>query len=552
MLVKSREQNVGSPRDLVSEAGENNGAGGTLSEKNGLGSLSSSDFPPRPKSDESLPTIYLDGSEQGKKTSEAATRSSQPLCDKSSEGKDDTKKLDAGKDAPKKLTMAEQLALFEKQALAVFPKLDTNNDGVLTRAELGAGVESDKFTDEEAKVVALLYDKQSQIAGHNKEGRFQSSGITKADITKPYTPLAKNWEKMLDVMGPHVWADYDFDKSDTDKNGVLSKEELSKALEVARADTEKYKLSGRDIKSIQYLQDNFDNMKSSAKGISKKDIEDRYLSVEETPEFQLVNSIGTYMGSKQQWKKGSDRLYANPDRPEESVNPEAVKQGILGDCAFHAYLASMAVSTPHRIQNMIHDNKDGTYTVTFPGDVDRPITVKKPTNVERELYLREKAEHGIWPLVMEKAFGEYKQQTSWWRRGNTSLEGASGGEHMWTHPTFKLLTGKSMDADLLSTASFKEVENKVVKALADGRIVTCSDTRPAVVQWMSSPTSKDGYYRGHVHSVVAYDPKGPDGGTFTIRNPWGGGSGVRGTSTLSMRKFRQNFRTIEYEPRLFE
>jgi hypothetical protein len=43
--------------------------------------------------------------------------------------------------------------------------------------------------------------------------------------------------------------------------------------------------------------------------------------------------------------------------------------------------------------------------------------------------------------------------------------------------------------------------------------------------------------------VLGYNPNGPDGGTVTLRNPWGtGGDDARGTySHVSFNEFRRNF-----------
>ncbi len=46
-------------------------------------------------------------------------------------------------------------------------------------------------------------------------------------------------------------------------------------------------------------------------------------------------------------------------------------------------LAAVAQMTPEIIKKMIVDNKDGTYTVTFPGNKDEPITISAPTETER-------------------------------------------------------------------------------------------------------------------------------------------------------------------------
>ena len=56
-------------------------------------------------------------------------------------------------------------------------------------------------------------------------------------------------------------------------------------------------------------------------------------------------------------------LYLHPENPKQDVNPEAVGQGLIGDCYFLASLASVASSNPELIVKMITDKlnrKDNT------------------------------------------------------------------------------------------------------------------------------------------------------------------------------------------------
>ena len=52
----------------------------------------------------------------------------------------------------------------------------------------------------------------------------------------------------------------------------------------------------------------------------------------------------------------------------------AVEQGQLGDCWIESGIVQVALHDPHQIENEIHDNGDGTYTVTLPG-YGKPVTV---------------------------------------------------------------------------------------------------------------------------------------------------------------------------------
>ena len=65
----------------------------------------------------------------------------------------------------------------------------------------------------------------------------------------------------------------------------------------------------------------------------------------------------------------------NPDISGDLTN---IAQGDTGDCYFLAALLTVAAKAPDTILNMVHDNGDGTYTVSFHSKYDgapNPVTV---------------------------------------------------------------------------------------------------------------------------------------------------------------------------------
>ena len=101
----------------------------------------------------------------------------------------------------------------------------------------------------------------------------------------------------------------------------------------------------------------------------------------------------------------TNQLYRTSD-PVESIRPNDVIQGSANDCFFMASLAAVADTKPSLIKDAIVQNKDGSYTVTFPGAKD--FHIHTPPLTERELsnYAKNSPD-GVWPAVMEKAFGIY-------------------------------------------------------------------------------------------------------------------------------------------------
>jgi hypothetical protein len=85
------------------------------------------------------------------------------------------------------------------------------------------------------------------------------------------------------------------------------------------------------------------------------------------------------------------------------VKPEAVRQGRLGSCYFHAVIAALAQVQPQALQRMIQSNSDGTYTVRFADDV------KENAYAEDIRYTRESGydlSEGLWVAVIFRAYAQ--------------------------------------------------------------------------------------------------------------------------------------------------
>lgn len=68
-------------------------------------------------------------------------------------------------------------------------------------------------------------------------------------------------------------------------------------------------------------------------------------------------------------------------KPDISGDLTNIAQGTSGDCYFLAALLTVAARAPDTILNMVHDNGNGTYTVSFHGKYDgAPIPVKVTVN----------------------------------------------------------------------------------------------------------------------------------------------------------------------------
>ncbi len=99
-----------------------------------------------------------------------------------------------------------------------------------------------------------------------------------------------------------------------------------------------------------------------------------------------------------------------------TVDPNDIQQDGYGSCAVMSTLHTIAQQDPSVIQNMIHDNGDGTYTVTFQDKIEvlgmtiwvpREVTVSGPF----EGGAANPADVGangeeVWPAIIEAAYAQ--------------------------------------------------------------------------------------------------------------------------------------------------
>ncbi len=96
--------------------------------------------------------------------------------------------------------------------------------------------------------------------------------------------------------------------------------------------------------------------------------------------------------------RAGDDLYGS-----KGIAPEAVRQGTLGSCYFHAVVAALAEHSQSAIRKMIQANADGSYTVIFSDG-------KKETAYPEDLrYARESGydlSDGQWVAVLFRAYAQ--------------------------------------------------------------------------------------------------------------------------------------------------
>ena len=224
---------------------------------------------------------------------------------------------------------------------------------------------------------------------------------------------------------------------------------------------------------------------------------------------------------------------------KDGVSKDDVIQGMLGNCNVMAAIAAVAAQQPKRIEEMIKDHGDGTYTVHFH-DLTAATPTRVPITVDGQLPTRNGGlEFGknrdrteLWVGVMEKAYAQWK--------GGYDVVGKGGS----LQDALSALTGRVGGVIPVAPGDEKDTFEVAEYALKAGLAVAAA-TKGEDQEALYKGTA---VYAGHGYSVLGVSKTGAE--TFiTLRNPWGevepAGDGVDdGVFTLSMTRFLELFHEL--------
>lgn len=203
---------------------------------------------------------------------------------------------------------------------------------------------------------------------------------------------------------------------------------------------------------------------------------------------------------------------------------EDVKQGSLANCYFSSAIASIALTDPDKIKEMIKDNGDGTYDVTFKersywgvgGYQDKVVTVDgdlfvrssgKPMYGSSNNTTESPDKMEMWHSIVEKAYATFK--------GNSYDKIGNGGNPGNVMSDVLGVSAQSMSAN---ERNAEAIYSSIQRAQENGWPVTATTYGKDSAE--AERYSGVRIYPWHVYSVMGVEEK--DGEKFVqVRNPWG-------------------------------
>jgi|GEM_PF-1733043 len=216
-----------------------------------------------------------------------------------------------------------------------------------------------------------------------------------------------------------------------------------------------------------------------------------------------------------------------------------IRQGKYGDCYFLASLGALVQQDPEAVKNMIHDNGNGTYTVTFQhvptdgihdlwGLTGHTYTTKQFTVSAKDISkiganqlitVTDNGKQVIWPAVVEAAYAKMH---------NTKVFGLnfgidSGDQNIsgggFSKPAMQTLIGN--DVQSYSANNSAELNN-LGSQIHSGKLITVSTKdSDGNKKGYENGKNPDGLIGNHVYTVTDVFI-GNDGQAYVkLNNPWG-------------------------------
>ncbi len=254
----------------------------------------------------------------------------------------------------------------------------------------------------------------------------------------------------------------------------------------------------------------------------------------------------------------------------DEIDPNDVAQGNLGNCYFAAGMMAVALTNPSLIRELIKDNGDGSYNVTLYTDEGKKVEIKVtpyfPTVVPGvPAYAGWGDEQELWPMLLEKAYAQYKEGYYETGKGEGGYDLIGQGGR--SGDVVKLLTGpipqefkekypniEIKDVYLVQELDWLNVAQGIASSLREHCAVTAGTIDPPDGEEKEEKKGKkkageNGIYFNHSYVIKSIYKKGagedtPDNIFLYLLNPWG----EEHINGLSMSWFMKYFDTLYINP----
>lgn len=270
--------------------------------------------------------------------------------------------------------------------------LDTDDDAFVSDREIDVALTNPSFQRADAALIAVLKQSSGQFRNlSDDEFGIENDGITVKDLKefdrlqaemteKEVTPShLQALQRAAGIIGP-----LERPFSNLTTNEVLS---LTTAPWLRREDKNAVAAAIAEFSDAKISSDRIEERVSDLKNTYELP-----LSIQET-----LRSINERLYTR------CSSLYVDRANPQESIKKMA---SVHSSVEFLKAISSVATNSPHLIANMIAVNSNGTYTVTFPGAKDEPVTIAPPTDAELGSF-SSPTQFGMWLPIVEKAYVKY-------------------------------------------------------------------------------------------------------------------------------------------------
>ncbi|MCA2980491.1 MAG: hypothetical protein INH41_19715 [Myxococcaceae bacterium] len=233
----------------------------------------------------------------------------------------------------------------------------------------------------------------------------------------------------------------------------------------------------------------------------------------------------------------------------DGARAEDVQQGQIGDCYFPAAMAAIAKANPDAINNLVKDNGNGTYTVTFKEKDWATGRFKDvPVTVDGDLWARsyggplygrsanssDTRKMELWFPLVEKAYAQWKG----------SYDTIGNGGH--SSDVFEAVLGREGQQMSIYAGNLDRVFDTIKKAV-DAKQPVAAGTYGESEE---ARYTNSGVYADHAYSILGYEQTGSEK-YVVLRNPWGesepSGNGANdGIFKLKLQDFAKLYQNVMY------